>query len=115
MHKLTKWIVIGLPVVVLAWAVNFEAELFPEEPTALSWTAPAETENGEMLTDLAGYQIHCWAAESQYTTSMRVDDPAATNLVIEQLPSGTYKCAVSAFTVSGDVSALSNVVATSVR
>jgi len=114
-RKPATWIVVGLPIIALAGLVIFKAELLPGGSTALSWAAPTETENGESLTGLAGYEIHCWASADQYMTTMRVDDPAVTDVVIEQLPPGSYKCAVSAFTASGEVSALSNVVAASVR
>lgn len=115
MTQVTKWIAIGLPVVAFACLISYKMVLDPGGPTTLSWTAPIENENGERLADLAGYEVHCWAAETRYTTTIRVDDPDNTSLAIERLPAGSYNCAISAVDASGSVSALSNVVATSVQ
>ncbi len=114
MNKLPKWILIGLPVLALGSLVLFGIILSLKGPTTLSWTAPTENENGEPLTDLAGYNIHCWAGASQFTITIHVDDPATTSYVIEDLSSGTYYCAVSAVNKDGRESALSNMVAKTV-
>jgi len=115
MNKVPKWVVIGLPVMVLASLVLYKSVLSPGGSTTLSWTVPIENENNEPLTDLAGYNIHCWAAANQYANMIHVDDPATTSVVIEELPSGTYNCAISAVNADGGESAISNVVAKSVR
>jgi len=106
---------IGLPVLVLGFLVFYKTMLSPDGSTTLSWTAPTENENNEPLTDLAGYNIHCWAEAGQYANTFYVDDPASTSIVIEELASGTYYCAISAVNEDGRESALSNVVAKIVR
>jgi hypothetical protein len=114
MMTLPKWIVIGLPVVVLACIVVYTTVLSPDGATTLSWTPPTENENSEPLTDLAGYKVHCWAAENRHAYTISVDDPETTRYVIEGLEPGTYNCAISAVKTDGSVSALSNVVAKTV-
>ena len=106
---------IGLPVVALAGLFIYKTTLVPEGSARLSWTVPTENENDESLTDLAGYTVHCWAGAERFTVTIHIDDPAATSLLIEEIPPGTYDCAVSAVDARGEVSALSNVVAKSVR
>jgi len=115
MKNLRKWIVIGVPAVVIAFLVFYKIVLVPDGSTMVAWTAPTENENNEPLSDLAGYKIHCWAAENQYTDTINVKDPAMTSYVIEELEPGTYNCAISAVNADGSVSALSNVVAKTVR
>jgi len=115
MNKLTKWILLGLPVVVVVCVVLYKTVLFPEGTARLSWTAPTENENNEPLTDLAGYNIHCWAEGGQYANTFYVDDPETTRYVIEELAPGMYLCAISAVNTDGLQSALSNVVTKTVH
>lgn len=115
MKNLGKWILFGVPVVVLAYFVFYRFVLVPDTSTTLAWTAPTENENNEPLADLAGYEIHCWAAENQFTNTIEINDPATTIYVLEELESGNYNCAISAVNADGVVSALSNVVAKTVR
>jgi len=111
--NLSKWIL--LAVLVLGCLVLYKTVLSPHESITLSWTAPTEYENNEPLTDLAGYIIHCWTETGQYTNTIYVNDPSITSYEIEKLWPGTYSCAVAAIDEDGDESALSNVVAKSVR
>lgn len=115
MKTLPKWILIGLPLVILAGLVFYKIVLIPDGSTTLAWTAPTENENNEPLADLAGYKIHCWAAEKQYTNTIEVNDPVTTSYGLEELEPGTYNCAISAVSADGDVSALSNVVAKTIQ
>jgi len=115
MKNLSKWMLIGLPVAVFAFVVFYKIVLVPDGSTKLAWTAPTETENDEPLDDLAGYTIHCWAAETQFTNTVDIDDPETTSYVLEGLEPGTYNCAVSAVNADGSVSALSNVAAKTVQ
>jgi len=93
-----------------AYVIYTQALLLPQGATALSWTPPVETEADEPLTNLAGYNIHCWGDSGRYTNTIRIDDPSKTRYVVEGLDPGRYQCAVSAFTEDGLESALSNVV-----
>ena len=113
--NLPKWSLILLPALILGYFAFDEIVLAPDGSTTLSWTAPIETDGNEPLTDLAGYNIYCWAGAGHYTDTFHVDGAATTSYVIEDLPSGTYNCAISAVNADGGESVLSNVVATSVR
>ena len=106
--------VIGLPVAVLAFVIFYKIVLVQDRSATLVWTAPTENENNEPLANLAGYQIHCWAAESQYVNTIEIDDPTTTSYVIEELEPGNYNCTISAVNANGSVSAPSNVVAKTV-
>ena len=113
--KLPGWVVVALLITVFGCLFLYKTVLFPDGSITLAWTAPVEYENDDSMTDLAGYKIHCWSGASQYTNTIQVGDPVTTSFVIEELPSGTYNCAVSAINADGSVSALSNVVAKSIR
>ena len=114
MKKQPKWIMIGLPMLALGGLVLFGIMLSLNGPTTLSWTAPTENENNELLTDLAGYNIHCWARDGQSTNTIYIDDPEITSYVIDELAPGSYYCAISAVNANGSESALSNTVAKTV-
>jgi len=114
LKKLPKWILIGLPIAVLVCFVLYKTALSPDGSTTLAWAAPTEDESGEPLTDLAGYNIYCWAGAGHYTDTFHVDGPATTSYLIEELEPGTYYCAISAVNADGVESVLSNVVAKTV-
>jgi len=114
MKNLPRWILIGLPLVVLAGLVFYKIVLLPDRSKTLAWTAPTENVNNEPLADLAGYKIYCWTAEKHHTNTIEVNDPVMTSYMLDELEPGTYNCAISAVNADGDVSALSNVVAKTV-
>lgn len=112
--NLPKWSLILLPALILGYFAFDRIVLTPDGSTTLAWTAPIETDGNEPLTDLAGYNIYCWAGAGQYTDTFHIDGPATTSYVIEELESGTYYCAISAINTDGIESVLSNVVAKTV-
>jgi hypothetical protein len=114
---LRKWAAPLLLALLLAagYVIYTQALLLPQGATALSWTPPMETEANEPLTNLAGYNIHCWGDSGRYTNTIRIEDPSTTRYVVDGLKPGRYQCAVSAFTEDGFESALSNVVERSVE
>ncbi len=114
MNKKPKWIMIGLSALALGGLVSYGIMLSLNGPITLSWTAPTENENNELLTDLAGYNIHCWAGDGQSTNTIYIDDPATTSYVIDGVAPGSYYCAISAVNTDGSESALSNTVAKTV-
>ena len=73
----------------------------------LNWQAPEQNVDGSPLTDLAGFTVYYGAASRDYTSSVRVGDPAAASHTLS-LPSGTYHVAMTALDVEGNESALSN-------
>ena len=114
MKKQPKWIMIGLPMLALGCLLLYKAMLLPDGSASLSWTTPTENENNEPLSDLAGYNIHCWARDGQSTNTIYIDDPEITSYVIDELAPGSYYCAISAVNANGSESALSNTVAKTV-
>lgn len=75
----------------------------------LTWSPPQQNTDGSPLRDLAGYWVYRGASPAGLVRSYQVSDPAATQYVVSQLPSGTHYFAVSAYNGSGVESALSNV------
>lgn len=76
----------------------------------VSWAVPTENLDSSPLTDLSGYTIYCWSAEDHDAELVVIQDPAITSYELDHLQPGTYQCAVSAVTSSGEQSALSNIV-----
>lgn len=76
----------------------------------LRWAPPTQTTDGQPLSDLAGYRVYYGQATFRLDRTTTIHDPAATMVVINNLGSGTWFFAVSAFTRTGSESAMSNVV-----
>ena len=74
----------------------------------LSWTAPTENEDGSPLVDLAGYKIYYGTAPSDYTQSVRLDNPGMTSYVVENLSPNTYYFVATSFNTQGIESTNSN-------
>jgi hypothetical protein len=64
----------------------------------LSWNAPLENADGTLLTDLGGYRVY-YGNSSAYTYS--VDAGKSTRFEINNLTSGTWCFAVTAYNDSG--------------
>ena len=73
----------------------------------LSWIAPTLNEDGSALTDLAGFRVYYGRLPGGYTNSVTLNDPGATTVVIDDLASGDYEFAATAFNGAGVESALS--------
>ncbi len=118
--KLSKWKVIVLLALPLSYFAFDQLVLSPirqarlNGSTIVTWTAPIENEDDKPLKSLAGFLIHCWTQNGQYSNSIYVEDPAATRYEVKNLPPGNYKCAVTAIDTEGEESALSNIVAKTV-
>lgn len=65
---------------------------------SLSWVAPAQRADGTPISvsELSGYTVHYGASEGNYTSSIGIDDPFTTSVVISDLPVGTYYFALTA-------------------
>ncbi len=81
----------------------------------LSWTAPTENDDGTPLTDLAGYRLYWGTTPGSYPNSVTIDNPGVTTYVVENLVSGTYEFAATAFNTAGVESRLSNPATKTVR
>ena len=110
-----KWTLLLFIVAAIAYLVLDRTLLVPDGATTLSWTTPTRDERDEPLTDLAGYKIYCWNEVEGFSKTFRVEDPDTTSFVADGLSPGEYSCAISAIDQDGNESALSNVVAKSVR
>lgn len=74
----------------------------------LSWSPPTARTDGTALTNLAGYRIHYGTSSGSYPNSITIDNPGITTYVVENLTSGTYYFAMSAFDSAGVESSRTN-------
>ena len=81
----------------------------------VSWAAVKQDNTGKTLTDLAGYKIHYGRSKQAMRSVVVVKDPNQTAYVLKGLPPATWYFAVSAYTTSGEESALSPVVAQTIK
>ncbi|MEO6186343.1 MAG: putative Ig domain-containing protein, partial [Steroidobacteraceae bacterium] len=75
----------------------------------LSWSAPTQNTDDSALNNLAGFRVYQGSSPSTLVQVATMASPTMTSLVISNLTSGTYYFAVSAYTSSGEESALSTV------
>ena len=67
----------------------------------LSWSAPVENTDGSAITDLSGYRIYYGTNASSLGSMIQVSNPGVTTYVVNNLTSGTWYFAVSAYNASG--------------
>jgi hypothetical protein len=90
------------------------SEANSQSAVTLSWQAPTENLDGSALTDLKGYKVHYGAASKSYSDTIQVANPGLTAYVVQNLPSGKYYFAVTAYNSAGQESSLSPEVSTQV-
>lgn len=73
----------------------------------LSWTPPAQNEDGSSLDDLDGYTVHWGKEPGSYTNSADID-AGLSRYVVDSLTTGTWYFAMRAYNTSGVYSAYSN-------
>ena len=78
----------------------------------LSWEAPNTNSDGSDLTDLAGYKIYYGTSSGNYTVSVNIGN--STSAVINNLSSGTWYFAITAYDISGSESDYSNEVSVTI-
>ncbi|MCG8054783.1 MAG: putative Ig domain-containing protein [Candidatus Thiodiazotropha endolucinida] len=80
---------------------------------SLNWVAPATRTDGSSLdlSEISGYRLYMGTSNSNLSPVMDVDDCTISNHVFENLETGTYYFAITAYDLSGNESDLSNVVA----
>ncbi len=81
----------------------------------MSWQAPTTNSNGSALTDLAGYMLNYGTSAAHLTESVKIDNPSTTSYTMQNLSSGTWYFAVSAYTSTGVQGALSDVVSATIH
>jgi hypothetical protein len=75
----------------------------------LSWTPVTQNTDGTALQDLAGYKVYYGNAPYAFTTEVTLANPNATSYVVNDLGTGTWYFAITAYTSSGSESAYSNI------
>lgn len=90
------------------------AEANSQTAVTLSWQAPTENADGSALIDLKGYKVHYGAASKTYSDTIQVANPGLTSYVVQNLASGKYYFAVTAYNAAGQESSLSPEVSTQV-
>lgn len=81
----------------------------------ISWTPPTTNTDGTALTNLAGYRIAYGTSPSALNTVANVPTAGVTSYTIDDLSSGTWYFAVTAYTSSGTSSAASSVVTKTIQ
>jgi len=74
----------------------------------LSWSSPTARTDGSALTNLAGYRIYYGTSSGSLSKSITIDNPGVTTYVVENLSSGTYFFAMTAFDAQGVESSRTN-------
>jgi hypothetical protein len=72
----------------------------------LAWDAPTTHEDGTPATDLSGFKIYYGTSSGNYTSTIDVGN--INTYVVDNLVSGTYYFAVTAYYTSGNQSGYSN-------
>ena len=80
----------------------------------LGWVPPTQNNDGSPITNLAGYKIHYGTTSTEYTKTIALSNAGLTRYVLDNLTSGTYYFAITAYNSLGVESALSGEVATTV-
>jgi len=73
----------------------------------LSWQPPTQREDGTVLVGLSGYRLFFGRNSRQYTEEVRIDNPAITSYMVDNLAAGTWYFAMTAFDREGLESDLS--------
>lgn len=80
---------------------SIRVDAYATGSVTLSWQPPTEREDGAPLLNLAGYRLYYGTSSRQYTEEIRIDNPGITSYVVENLSSGTWYFALTAFDEGG--------------
>jgi hypothetical protein len=80
----------------------------------VTWVAPTEDTNGQSVTNLAGYYIYYGTDQSDLSQVISVAGADTTTYIVNDLGSGTYYFAVSAYNAIGLDSAQSNILSVTI-
>jgi hypothetical protein len=75
----------------------------------LSWAPVTENTDGTQVQDLAGYKVYYGNVPYQFTNEVTLANPALTSYVVDDLASGTWYFAITAYASDGTESQYSNV------
>ncbi len=67
----------------------------------LSWAAPTQNVDGSAITNLSGYRIYYGASAGSLGTMVQVSNPGISTYVVDNLSSGTWYFAVTAYNSAG--------------
>lgn len=86
--------------------------LAPAGSTTLSWTAPVvrSDQSPLSLADIGGYRVYYGTAEGEYPYRIDVNDGTAVEVVVNDLPTGTYYFVVTTYDTEGRESEYSSLV-----
>ena len=90
-------------------------EVVPGRVT-LAWTAPVARADGSPLSlaQIGGYRVYYGTTEGDYPNRVEVNDGSAVEVILNDLPSGSYYFVVTTYEVSGRESEFSPVVTTTI-
>jgi len=109
-------LVSGTSVVAMpAFTITVAAAGSMSNTVTLSWEAPTENADGSSLMDLKGYKVHYGPTSKGYSDVIQVANPGLTTYVVQNLPTGKYYFAVTAYNATGKESSLSGEVSTQVN
>jgi hypothetical protein len=74
----------------------------------VSWTPPVQRTDGSALTDLAGYRVYYGKGLNSLTQIIDIRNAGQTSQFIDNLDTGTWYFAVTAYTNDGLESEMSN-------
>ena len=74
----------------------------------VSWTPPVQRTDGSALTDLAGYRVYYGKGLNSLTQIIDIRNVGQTSQFIDNLDTGTWYFAVTAYTNDGLESEMSN-------
>ncbi|HEY6925950.1 MAG TPA: fibronectin type III domain-containing protein, partial [Steroidobacteraceae bacterium] len=69
----------------------------PAASVTLGWIPPTQNSDGTPITNLAGYKIHYGTMSSSYSQTIALQNAGLTRYVVDNLPSGTYYFAITAY------------------
>jgi hypothetical protein len=97
-----------------AFTITVAAATSKASTVTLSWEAPTANSDGSALVNLTGYKVHYGSASKSYSDTIQVANAGLTTYVVQNLPTGTYYFAVTAYNATGQESSLSGEVSTQV-
>ena len=77
----------------------------------VSWTPPTQRTDGSALTDLAGYRVYYGRSLNAMSRILDIRNPGQTSQFIDDLETGTWYFAVTAFSADGLESEMSELAA----
>jgi hypothetical protein len=80
----------------------------------LDWTPPTENNDGSVLTNLAGYNVHYGTSPDSLTQVVKLANPGLTSYVVDNLATGKWYFAISSYAADGTESFNSGVVSTTI-